>query len=68
MKNGSLKQPKLFNEAGLKIMSLAEMEKVLIEDALILYDGNISRVAEILKVGRNTLYRKIREYQIDISR
>lgn len=69
MWDNNKRKPRLFTEEsfGPEIMSLAEMEKVLIEDALILYEGNITKAAEILKIGRNTLYRKIREYQIDLK-
>lgn len=47
-----------------EIVSLSEMEKQAITAALHLYDGNIQKAASKLGIGRNTLYRKIRDYGI----
>lgn len=47
-----------------EVVSLSEMEKQAISAALDLYDGNIQKAASKLGIGRNTLYRKIREYGI----
>lgn len=57
----------LSNEEGTKIESLAEMEKRLISRALAAYRGNIARTAEVLGICRNTLYRKIKEYEIELD-
>jgi len=48
----------------LTVRSLRSVERDNIRQALILYKGNISRVAAQLGIGRNTLYRKIKEYHI----
>lgn len=50
-----------------EIASLDEAEKSLITRALTTYAGNISRTAEILGICRNTLYRKIKQYDIHIN-
>ena len=41
---------------------LAEVEKIVIEQNLLLLNGNKSRTAEVLQIGRKTLHRKIEEY------
>ena len=46
------------------VVPLKRIEKKAIEHALRLSDGNISSAARQLNIGRATLYRKIREYDI----
>lgn len=46
------------------ILSLREHEILLIKQVLEQTKGNITRAAKLLKIGRNTLYRKMKEYQI----
>ncbi len=48
--------------------SLAEAEKILIRETLAVQGGNKSRTAEILGIGRKTLYQKLQEYGLDGSR
>lgn len=48
-----------------EVVSLCEMEKEVITAALRLYGGNIQKTASKLGIGRNTLYRKIREYGLE---
>lgn len=43
-------------------VSLAEAESKIIQQTLLLNQGNKSRTAEILGIGRKTLHRKITEY------
>jgi DNA-binding NtrC family response regulator len=45
--------------------SLAEAEKILIRETLAAQSGNKSRTAEILGIGRKTLYQKIEEYGLE---
>ena len=45
--------------------SLAEAEKILIRETLAAQGGNKSRTAEVLGIGRKTLYQKIEEYGIE---
>ena len=56
-------QPALLPE-----VSLREMERRLIEEALQKTSGNISNAAKLLGIGRNTLYSKLKEYEIAHSR
>lgn len=44
--------------------SLEELEKQHIIKMLKLYEGNISKTAKVLEIGRNTLYNKINKYNI----
>lgn len=44
--------------------SLEDLEKNHIIKTLQTYDGNISKTARCLEIGRNTLYRKIDKYNI----
>ncbi len=46
------------------IMSLAEAEKLLIQTVLKSVSGNKNKAAEILKIHRTTLYKKLEEYQL----
>lgn len=50
-----------------EIVSLSEMERSVIAAALDLCGGNIQKAASKLGIGRNTLYRKIKEYGLGSS-
>ena len=56
--------PARIEEKVTEIKSLKEIEKDTIVSALNLYKGNILKVSAKLGIGRNTLYRKIKEYDI----
>ncbi len=56
--------PARMDERVSEIKSLKDIEKDTIMQALNLYKGNILKVSAKLGVGRNTLYRKIKEYDI----
>jgi DNA-binding NtrC family response regulator len=45
--------------------SLADAEKILIRETLAAQNGNKSRTAEILGIGRKTLYQKLVEFGLD---
>lgn len=45
--------------------SLEELEKQHITKILKIHDGNISKTAKTLEIGRNTLYRKIEKHNIN---
>jgi DNA-binding NtrC family response regulator len=47
------------------IRKLAEVEEELIRFALKFYHGQMSQVARKLGIGRSTLYRKLKDYDID---
>ncbi len=46
-------------------MSLEEMEKKMILNALQEFEGHITRTAEALGISRNALYRRLEKYGID---
>jgi PAS domain S-box-containing protein len=48
-------------------LSLEYMERLHLARVLKLYEGNITKTAQALGVQRNTLYSKIKKYEIDIS-
>lgn len=56
--------PARIEERVAEVKSLKDIEKDAIIQALNLYKGNILKVSAKLGVGRNTLYRKIKEYDI----
>jgi len=45
--------------------SMEEVEKTVIQETLDYYQGNISNAARSLGMGRNTIYRKLREYGLN---
>lgn len=49
-----------------EMMSIKEAEKKHIIEALQIFNGNIARTAKALGIGRNTLYRKISYFEIDV--
>ncbi|MEE4354855.1 MAG: sigma-54 dependent transcriptional regulator [Desulfococcaceae bacterium] len=53
------------NPRGNPFLSLEEMEKIHIMQVLGFVDGNRVRAAEILGIGRKTLYRKIKQYEME---
>lgn len=53
-------------EPEAQILSLKEAEKKAILAALEACAGNITQTAQKLGIGRNTLYRKLKEYEIDV--
>ncbi|KAA8672939.1 AAA domain-containing protein [Clostridium sp. HV4-5-A1G] len=50
-----------------KIESLESIEIKEIKRALQIMDGNISQTANILKISRNTLYNKMKKYNIQLN-
>jgi two-component system NtrC family response regulator len=49
--------------AILPITPLEIIEEEAIRNALIYYHGNVTKAAKALGIGRNTLYRKLKEYE-----
>ena len=56
----------IMDEGG-NLRSLEDIERDLIEFAIETYAGRMSAVARRLGVGRSTLYRKVREYDLDVE-
>jgi transcriptional regulator with PAS, ATPase and Fis domain len=49
---------------GLNLNELIAAEKRIIEETLIRFNGNKTKAAQALKIGRTTLWRKIKEYKL----
>jgi DNA-binding NtrC family response regulator len=48
-------------------MTMAEIERAAIENALRETRGNRRKAAEILAIGERTLYRKLKEYHLPLG-
>ncbi len=57
----------IFDREG-HLRSLQEIERDLIQLAIETYEGKMSEVARRLGMGRSTLYRKLREHDLEIRR
>ncbi|WP_339744014.1 sigma-54 dependent transcriptional regulator [uncultured Maricaulis sp.] len=67
MTGGGEPAPVEIMDAGGNLRSLEDIERDLIEFAIETYAGRMSEVARRLGVGRSTLYRKVREYDLDVE-
>lgn len=47
------------------VLKMDHMEAKAIENAILQYKGNLTEAAKALGIGRATLYRKVKQYQID---
>ncbi|HAQ36310.1 MAG: sigma-54-dependent Fis family transcriptional regulator [Maricaulis sp.] len=54
-------------DGGGHLRSLEAIERDLIQFAIETYAGRMSEVARRLGLGRSTLYRKVREYDLDVE-
>lgn len=50
-----------------RVQKMDEIEAKAIENAIVQYKGNLTEAAKALGIGRATLYRKVKQYQIDPS-
>ncbi|HEX4922515.1 MAG TPA: helix-turn-helix domain-containing protein [Bdellovibrionales bacterium] len=50
---------------GQGVMTMNELESVAITNAIIQHKGNLTEAAKALGIGRATIYRKIKQYNID---
>ncbi len=50
---------------GAGVKTINEMESMAIENAIVQFNGNLTEAAKALGIGRATLYRKVKQYQID---
>ena len=64
--NFQLQQPVFENGAENKSLNLSDVEREIIRQALKKSNGNLTKTAEELGIGRTTLYRKLEEYGITI--
>ncbi|MFN4023414.1 MAG: sigma-54-dependent transcriptional regulator [Hyphomonas sp.] len=49
-----------------EIRSLQDIERDLLQYAIDFYEGHMSEVSRRLGIGRSTLYRKVREYDLEV--
>ncbi len=49
------------------VQTMNELEGIAIVNAIHQYEGNLTEAARALGIGRATLYRKVKQYNIDIS-
>lgn len=49
------------------VYTIEKMERIIIENALFKTKNNITRAAEMVGMGKSTLYRKLKEYNISID-
>lgn len=55
------------NSQAQRVKTINELESVAIESAIHEYKGNLTEAAKALGIGRATLYRKVKQYNIDPS-
>ena len=59
--------PSHISEDAKKVRTINELESIAIENAIHEYNGNLTEAAKALGIGRATLYRKVKQYNIDPS-
>jgi transcriptional regulator with PAS, ATPase and Fis domain len=57
-------RPEKLRSAAERIMTLSALEKDAIKKALLFYNGNMTKTSKALGIGRNTLYAKMKKYNI----
>lgn len=65
-----LQFPGTFNNGGVEkrgVATINQLESVAIENAIAAFKGNLTEAAKALGIGRATLYRKVKQYNIDPS-
>jgi DNA-binding NtrC family response regulator len=59
-------QPVTITDGAGELRTLEQIERDLIQYAIDHYSGHMSEVARRLGIGRSTLYRKVREYDLRV--
>ena len=49
------------------VATINQLESIAIENAIAAFKGNLTEAAKALGIGRATLYRKVKQYNIDPS-
>jgi DNA-binding NtrC family response regulator len=62
----AVEQPVTITDASGELRTLEAIERDLIQFAIDHYSGHMSEVARRLGIGRSTLYRKVREYDLKV--
>lgn len=57
----------IITETGYSVKPLHEIEKEALIKTLSEYNGNVSQTSRALRIGRNTLYDKLRKYKINLT-
>lgn len=57
------RQPNQFHKSA-EVIPLTEIERMTVESTLKRYNGNITKTAKALGIGRNTLYDKLRKFGV----
>jgi transcriptional regulator with PAS, ATPase and Fis domain len=57
-------RPEKLRSAAERIMTLSALEKDAIKKALLFYNGNMTKTSKALGIGRNTLYAKMKKFNI----
>jgi len=57
---------RLTNEESVTTIESLEVEAI--KNAITAYGGNLTETAKALGIGRATLYRKVKQYAIDVTR
>lgn len=60
-------QPSMSSNEDGKVRTINELESIAIENAIHEFSGNLTEAAKALGIGRATLYRKVKQYNIDPS-
>lgn len=60
-------QPSSSSADDKKVRTINELESIAIENAIHEFGGNLTEAAKALGIGRATLYRKVKQYNIDPS-
>ncbi|MCM2281570.1 MAG: hypothetical protein NDI61_06960 [Bdellovibrionaceae bacterium] len=55
------------SDARKAVTTINHLESVAIENAIAAFKGNLTEAAKALGIGRATLYRKVKQYNIDPS-
>lgn len=55
------------NDAPVRVRTISQLEVAAIENAITRYKGNLTEAAQKLGIGRATLYRKIKEHNLEVK-
>lgn len=56
------------NNVDVKSENLQDVERLYIIEALSMYNGDVLKAANRLNIGKSTIYRKLKKYNIDLSK
>lgn len=50
-----------------RVKTMGELENIAIQEAIREFQGNLTEASKALGIGRATLYRKVKQYNIDLT-